>query len=373
MFSTEVHQIQCFWNALLEAGLMADTIDENHKEIIICSRLFQNLSVNHSGFNQSVIDSMFDKGELYLDSLSQILVSLGKLGYSVKLITENSVMKWDLGNNKKFDDEHFMFKELKSCENISLFWNESDIDDSFLITPHKVLRYRFNSTQDEFDKTKKSMFLVAKELHSASYVEFKQQITHILENSKPYKNKPESIDEVLSLPSAIVNSTSEINQAPDDIFAELPKTDEDTHDIAAMNYVNPKTQNDQDCKTYIKCHNEMIEFQLLIVSKLSREEIRGITEEDISRLLYNDGKPWEPTEASKLKERVEQVLSMQVVSKNLENILLTRSSEFIDNFKQKLVDLLLDFVEYGKCKKNHEKVLILTRIRNKLTSIKKFF
>ena len=374
MFSTEVHQIQCFWNALLEAGLMADTVDENHKEIIICSRLFQNLSVNHSGFNQSVIDSMFDKGELYLDSLSQILVSLGKLGYSVKLITENSDgRKWDLGNNKKFDDEYFMFKELKSCENISLFWNKSDINESYLQTPNKILRYRFNSTQNEFDKTNKSMFIIAKELHSPEYVEFSEELTKILENSSLYNNKPERMEEIISFPPAMANTLEAISQDSKNIDSELSRTEEESHDIAAKNYSTPQTENDKQHVVYIRCNNYITEYQQSLIAKLSKESVKGITEDEISELLYNDGEPWKPTEASKLKERVEQILSMQVVNENLHNILHTQSIEFIANFKGKVFDLIEDFIRFGQANHIVDRVGFLKDIKDKINNMKNVF
>lgn len=337
MSMTNFHQIQCFWNSLFEASSKANQIEEKDKTIILCSRLFEDLSVNHSGCNQLMINSIFKDESNNLDTLSQILFSLEKKGFNIIIITENSDgTKWELGVNKAYDDEHNMFGNLKLNNNTDILWNRDDISTSYVQTPLALLMYDFNTTQIAFDRTIKQLHMYRKELDLEKYIHHTEKLKSIHSNSYQYGNKISKMEEVItvSLESKNVNNDHHSSMLNQELSPTLNK--DDPTELTPLNFETPKNIDEQYQKIMIKGDTQFKLFQEIIVELISNEKIELLDPDQIRIELNESIMPCSISQTESYENRLIPLLNKDVTKQEIGRKLYTNDTTKIADCIKKI-------------------------------------
>lgn len=136
-------QSRLLWHALFEAGLRMGEIEQQNREITLISPWITDLTSSRSGWSYSAITSALGESAGGLESLSDVLISLARKGYRVRVATLSTTGKWLRKKvDSKLDEEVRMMKKL-SRNGVECYLGEN-IHMKYLSTPFCVLSGSLN-------------------------------------------------------------------------------------------------------------------------------------------------------------------------------------------------------------------------------------
>ena len=175
-----------FWYILFDAANRFDANLED-KEIVIISPWISDVTTHTSGWSDSSISSAFNPyGGGSIESLSDVLGRLVKLGYNVTVVTLSTTGKWlPKARNKHLDRERqFMNKVSRSGVNCML---RNNIHKKYVKTPFTTFSGSLNISFNGLSgRNQEGADLFFKTFHEQDYNQRKQGVDATLVGAKDY-------------------------------------------------------------------------------------------------------------------------------------------------------------------------------------------
>ena len=136
-------QSRLVWHALFESGMRKNEINPEEKKIFIISPWIRDLTSSQSGWSHLSITNAMTDNLANVESMSEVLGGLVKLGYDVTVLTLSTTGKWLQKNRDRFlDDEiNMMSKLAKMGVNCRLADN---VHMKYIMTPFCVISGSLN-------------------------------------------------------------------------------------------------------------------------------------------------------------------------------------------------------------------------------------
>jgi hypothetical protein len=106
-----------FWHVLFDAAARYEETEESDREIIIMSPWISDVTTANSGWSETALVSAFDPhGGGNIESLSDVLERLVKIGYDVKVVTLSTVGKWlPKAIDRNLDNERVFMEKINKA------------------------------------------------------------------------------------------------------------------------------------------------------------------------------------------------------------------------------------------------------------------
>lgn len=180
--------LRVFCHVLFEAAARIDETEINEREIIIISPWISDITISTSGWSESAIKSSFSPfsgGKI--ESLSDVLGLLVKIGYKVTVVTLSTVGKWlpkklDIGQTKR--ERQFMEKLEKLGINCR---RRNNLHMKYLYTPFSIFSGSINFTFNGLSgRNQEGSSFFVKSIHSQEYNQRKKNIDSVLIGAQNY-------------------------------------------------------------------------------------------------------------------------------------------------------------------------------------------
>jgi hypothetical protein len=175
-----------FWYVLFDAAARFDH-DLEDREIVIISPWISDVTTHTSGWSESAISSAFDPhGGGSIESLSDVLGRLVKLGYDVTVVTLSTTGKWlPKARNKHLDRERQFMKKVSNLGVTCMLRN--NIHKKYVKTPFTTFSGSLNISFNGLSgRTQEGADLFFKPFHEQDYKQRKQGVDATLVGAKDY-------------------------------------------------------------------------------------------------------------------------------------------------------------------------------------------
>ncbi len=182
--------LRVFCHVLFEAAARIDETEINEREIIIISPWISDITISTSGWSESAIKSSFSPFSAgKIESLSDVLGLLVKIGYKVTIVTLSTVGKWlpkkkklDIGQTKR--ERQFMEKLEKLGINCR---RRNNLHMKYLYTPFSIFSGSINFTFNGLSgRNQEGSSFFVKSIHSQEYNQRKKNIDSVLIGAQNY-------------------------------------------------------------------------------------------------------------------------------------------------------------------------------------------
>ncbi len=180
--------LRVFCHVLFDAAAKIDETEINEREIIIIAPWISDITISTSGWSESAIKSSFSpysRGRI--ESLSDVLGLLVKIGYKVTVVTLSTVGKW---LPKKLDfvqakrERQFMEKLQKLGVNCR---RRNNLHMKYLYTPFSIFSGSINFTFNGLSgRNQEGSSFFVKSIHSQEYNQRKKRIDSVLVGAQNY-------------------------------------------------------------------------------------------------------------------------------------------------------------------------------------------
>ena len=176
-----------FWHILFEAAARFDESLDDRK-IIIISPWISDITTYNSGWNDSAISSAFKRESGgNIESLSDVLVKLQRIGYELTVCTLSTTGKWlPKAKNKHLERERVFMKKCRDNGINCLIRN--NVHKKHIKTPFATisgsLNFSFNGLTG---RTQETASYFVKSVHEQDYRQRKNLIHNSLDGARDYK------------------------------------------------------------------------------------------------------------------------------------------------------------------------------------------
>ena len=278
-----------FWHVLFDAAARFEETDEEDREIIIISPWISDVTTSNSGWSETAIVSAFDPhGEGNIESLSDVLGRLVKIGYNVKVVTLSTVGKW---LPKRIDKN--LDKEIKFMEKIDKLGIEcfvrNNVHMKVIKTPFSIfsgsVNFSFNGLSG---RNQESATYFVKSIHTQDYSQSKQHSGTTVIGAKDYFRDEIPITEW---------NHPEFKAFPDSVKPNLVgkgasyDNDENPHQLSG--YVNLGQIGDdigENEKLSMIAHVSqlILRMGIWVIRLISDDTLEGRTRDDIEQIILSE-------------------------------------------------------------------------------------
>lgn len=213
-----------FWHVLFDAAARFDA-DLGDREIVIISPWISDVTTHTSGWSDSAVASAFDPhGGGSIESLSDVLGRLVKLGYNVTVVTLSTTGKWlPKARNTHLDRERVFMEKVRRLGVTCMLRN--NIHKKYVKTPFSTFSGSVNISFNGLSgRTQEGADYFVKSVHQQDYQQRKQGVAASLVGAKDYFSA--SIPITTWLPPSF-------DQYPDAQHPDLADVDAETYPAVA--------------------------------------------------------------------------------------------------------------------------------------------
>ena len=155
MPTVSIAQQRVFWSILHEAGRIIDTSEE--QDIVIMAPWISDLPMVECGWSSSSLESIYPESNGHIESLSDVIIQLKKIGYQVTVVTLSTEGKWLTREQNKFADAERDFFDLLRPHSIRCRVVD-DLHVKMLRTPFAIMSGSANFTRNGlFGRTRENI------------------------------------------------------------------------------------------------------------------------------------------------------------------------------------------------------------------------
>jgi hypothetical protein len=155
MPTVSIAQQRVFWSILHESGRIIDTSDDQN--IVIMAPWISDLPMVECGWAPSSLESIYPESNGHIESLSDVLIQLRNIGYSITVVTLSTEGKWLTREQNGFADAERDFFDLLRPHDIQCRVVD-DLHVKMLRTPFAIMSGSANFTRNGlFGRTRENI------------------------------------------------------------------------------------------------------------------------------------------------------------------------------------------------------------------------
>jgi hypothetical protein len=155
MPTVSIAQQRVFWSILHEAGRIIETSED--REIVVMAPWISDLPMVECGWSPSSLESIYPESNGHIESLSDVLIQLSKIGYLITVVTLSTEGKWLTREQNGFADAERDFFDLLRPHDIRCRVVD-DLHVKMLRTPFAVMSGSANFTRNGlFGRTRENI------------------------------------------------------------------------------------------------------------------------------------------------------------------------------------------------------------------------
>lgn len=282
-----------FWHVLFDAAARFDETLED-KDIVIITPWVSDVTTQSSGWSDSAIASAFGlEGGGGIESLSDVLGRLVKLGYKVTVVTLSTTGKWlPKARNAHLDRERNFMKKVSKLGVSCMLRN--NIHTKYVKTPFRTFSGSVNISFNGLSgRSQEGADYFVKSVHQQDYQQRKQGVAAYLVGAKDYFStsvpiqtwSPPNFEEFpnSNIPDLAV---AEAETYPSVSGSEYPEMTPEGY-LPPGNIVSPEIGDNEDLSMKAQCSQLIQRTAMWAVRLISDETLEGQKETEIIHQLLD--------------------------------------------------------------------------------------
>ncbi len=280
-----------FWHVLFDAAARYEETEESDREIIIMSPWISDVTTANSGWSETALVSAFDPhGGGNIESLSDVLERLVKIGYDVKVVTLSTVGKWlPKAIDRNLDNERVFMEKINKAGVECLVRNNLHL--KCIKTPFCTLGGSVNISFNGLSgRTTEGAYYSVKSIHDQNYRQTKQHLGSTLIGAKDYFSPSIPITEwIIPEFGSFPNSSTPNLAGSEAIYAPLSSNEypgNTAEGYLPQGQIGGNIGNEEHLSMIAQCSQLILRLGSWVLELISDEDYDGRTANDIMKIIF---------------------------------------------------------------------------------------
>ena len=241
MPTVSIAQQRVFWSILHEAGRIIDISED--QEIVVMAPWISDLPMVECGWSPSSLESIYPESNGHIESLSDVIIQLKKIGYQVTVVTLSTEGKWLTREQNGFADAERDFFDLLRPHNIRCMVVD-DLHVKMLRTPFAIMSGSANFTRNGlFGRTRENI-QVEHITQRTDFVQLDNTVNDFILASRDYFTRAPSIlmRQPLERKTSVLSEPDVVSDQEGDALVEISVSDGDYPQMVPEDYLPPGSE-----------------------------------------------------------------------------------------------------------------------------------